>query len=174
MKYTFCCTKSECPFLCWYIQKTYSKIYTHRRCFQTMKACVIQPPYSTDYSRSDECFRWEMEALDRCDPSMDLIVMPEASDVPCMASCAEEWAESLRRYNKAILEKAAETAMMRCCLSTPFRRRKRDRKIPPMPTTDTESWWESILSSIRFAARLHARNGIPIIALNMSLLPSWR
>ncbi len=78
-----------------------------------MKACVIQPPYSTDYSRSDECFRWEMEALDRCDPSMDLIVMPEASDVPCMASCAEEWAESLRRYNKAILEKAAETAM-RC------------------------------------------------------------
>ncbi len=75
-----------------------------------MKACVIQPPFSTDYARSDELFRWEMEALDRCDDSMDLIVMPEGSDAPCLTSSEAERAESFRRYNGPILKKAAETA----------------------------------------------------------------
>ena len=71
-----------------------------------MKACIIQPPYYTDYSRSDECFQWELEALDKCDESMDLIVLPESADVPCLPSSQEERSESLRKYNQAILEKA--------------------------------------------------------------------
>lgn len=48
-----------------------------------MKACIIQPPYSVDPTQADRVFDWEMDALGRCDQSMDIIVMPEYSDVPC-------------------------------------------------------------------------------------------
>ena len=75
-----------------------------------MKACVIQPPYSTDYSLSDQMFQWEMDSLDQCDESMDLIVLPEASDVPCLTSSREEFIASSERYKEPLLKKAAETA----------------------------------------------------------------
>ncbi|MBQ8893795.1 MAG: hypothetical protein IJ043_05240 [Clostridia bacterium] len=75
-----------------------------------MKVCVFQPAYSTDYAQSEEKFLWEMAQLDGCDPSMDLIVLPEASDVPCLAHTNEEFLESHARYTKPLLEKATETA----------------------------------------------------------------
>lgn len=75
-----------------------------------MKVCIIQPPYSTDYSRSDEFFEYELEMLQKCDASMDLIVMPEACDIPCLAKTQEEREKSIKKYNKKILEEAAETA----------------------------------------------------------------
>ena len=75
-----------------------------------MKACIIQPAYYVDYSRSEECLNWELQALDQCDESMDLIVLPEAADVPCLAHTREEFLESYRRFNAVLLEKCAETA----------------------------------------------------------------
>ena len=48
-----------------------------------MKACVIQPPYSRDVAQSDALFAYKMDMLDKCDDSMDIIVLPEYSDVPC-------------------------------------------------------------------------------------------
>ena len=47
-----------------------------------MKVCIVQPPYYTDTSKADECFAWEMSAMDRCDETLDLIVLPETCDVP--------------------------------------------------------------------------------------------
>lgn len=55
-----------------------------------MKVCIAQPPYSTDFSQAEEYFRWEMEAFDRCDESMDLIVFPESADSPCMAHSEDD------------------------------------------------------------------------------------
>ena len=55
-----------------------------------MKACVIQPPYSMDLSLSDAYFAKKLEMMDACDPSMDLIVLPEYSDVPCAAATRED------------------------------------------------------------------------------------
>lgn len=75
-----------------------------------MKVCIIQPEYSTDYSLSDERFQWEMDALDKCDESMDLIVMPEFSDLPCYAKTREQMLSSYNKYNKKLISKAAETA----------------------------------------------------------------
>ena len=75
-----------------------------------MKACVIQPAYSTDYALSDQRFEAEMALMDRCDPSMDLIVLPESTDMPCYADTAEKRLQSVKRYNAALLEKAAATA----------------------------------------------------------------
>ena len=55
-----------------------------------MKACVIQPPYSRDLAQADELFAWKLDALKKCDDSMDIIVLPEYSDVPCATSTLEE------------------------------------------------------------------------------------
>ena len=55
-----------------------------------MKACVIQPPYSLDLSLSDEYFAKKLEFLAQCDESLDLIVLPEYSDVPCAAMTRED------------------------------------------------------------------------------------
>ena len=55
-----------------------------------MKVGLIQPRYSTDYSNSDEYFDMECELLDRCDETMDIIVLPEMADMPCLCKTKEE------------------------------------------------------------------------------------
>jgi len=75
-----------------------------------MKVCIIQPPYSVDYSKSDEYYDYECEMLDQCDETMDIIVLPEMIDMPCLCKTKEERLLSITKYNNAILEKAKETA----------------------------------------------------------------
>ena len=75
-----------------------------------MKVCVVQPHYSVDYSDSESLFLWELEALDQCDDSMDLIVLPESCDVPALAHSREDFQASADRYTPPLLKKAAETA----------------------------------------------------------------
>lgn len=75
-----------------------------------MKACIVQPFYTTDLSRADELFKWELEALDKCDGSMDIIVFPEACDVPCFAPTREIFLQSVEKYCEPLVKKAAETA----------------------------------------------------------------
>ena len=65
-----------------------------------MKVCTIQPLYPTDYSRSEEMFLWEMEAMDKCDETMDLIVLPESTDVPCFAKTRDMALVSYNKFNK--------------------------------------------------------------------------
>lgn len=75
-----------------------------------MKACLIQPLYSTDLSLADSLFEWELDALDRCDGSMDIIVLPEACDVPCFAPDRDTFLELTKKYTARILDKAVTTA----------------------------------------------------------------
>ena len=75
-----------------------------------MKACVIQPPYSMDLSLSDAYFAKKLEMMDACDPSMDLIVLPEYSDVPCAAATREDNIAFSEKYRPILLKKAADTA----------------------------------------------------------------
>ncbi len=75
-----------------------------------MKVCIIQPEYSLDFSRAEELFRWELDALDQCDDSMDVILLPEYSDIPCLTHNAEERQESYRRFNGVLMEKVSQTA----------------------------------------------------------------
>lgn len=75
-----------------------------------MKVCIVQPFYPTDYDRSDEMFQWELDAMDRCDPSMDLIAFPESTDVPCYAKEREKAISSHEKYACELLKKASETA----------------------------------------------------------------
>ncbi len=75
-----------------------------------MKVCIVQPPYSVDYSQSEEYFKWEIEAFDKCDESMDLIVFPESSATPCMAHSKKELELSYERFFGPLIKKARETA----------------------------------------------------------------
>ena len=75
-----------------------------------MKVCIIQPEYSSDFLKSDYCFDEQLKLIDRCDESMDVIVLPEACDIPCFAGSPENAMLSISKFNKAVLDKAAETA----------------------------------------------------------------
>lgn len=75
-----------------------------------MKVCVIQPEYCLDHSRSEEFLRWELEALDKCDETMDIIALPESSDTPCLAHDQQERLWSYENLNARVLQKASETA----------------------------------------------------------------
>ncbi len=75
-----------------------------------MKVCVIQPAYSTDYTKSLQYFEEEMALIDQCDGGMDLIVLPEMADIPCLAKTREEADRSSEAFTHRLLDKVAETA----------------------------------------------------------------
>ena len=75
-----------------------------------MNICVVQPGYSLDYGMSDQLYEWEMDMLDKCNESMDIIVFPEYSNIPAIARTKEEMENSYRKYDKPLMKKAAETA----------------------------------------------------------------
>ena len=75
-----------------------------------MKVCIIQPAYSVDYQKSEEQFKRELAFLEACDDSMDLIVMPESCDIPCLANTKEEAEASVEKFNATLLQKVSETA----------------------------------------------------------------
>ncbi len=75
-----------------------------------MKACIIQPPYSRDLTFSDEYFDFKIERLRECDDSLDIIVLPEYSDVPCAAATREDILYYHERYIDRLLSECRNTA----------------------------------------------------------------
>lgn len=78
-----------------------------------MKVCVIQPYYSLNEADTETCFNKLLELMDQCDDSMDLIVLPEYSDIPAAQSCKKSFHKSIELRNSIILNKAKELAI-RC------------------------------------------------------------
>ena len=75
-----------------------------------MKACIIQPPYSRDVAYSDAFFNYKLEMLNKGDESVDIIVLPEYSDVPCATATKEETVFYHKKYINTLLDKCIETA----------------------------------------------------------------
>ncbi len=75
-----------------------------------MKVCTIQPKYSTDYEKAEEYFEKNIGYLRGCDSSMDIIVLPESSDMPCVAATKEEAEKYVEKFNERILKEASDTA----------------------------------------------------------------
>lgn len=78
-----------------------------------MKACVIQPPYSLDENRADELFNYKINALKSLDDSVDLIVLPEYSEVPVSVSTKEKVKFYHDKYIDQLLLECKNTAI-RC------------------------------------------------------------
>ena len=77
---------------------------------RTIKACVLQPPYGMGTPAIETGVRWELDQLKKCDPSLDLIVLPEASDRQGRADSAAECNAAARRHNGPLLAACSETA----------------------------------------------------------------
>lgn len=75
-----------------------------------MKVAVIQPYYSFDAKDTESCYRGLVELLDSCDDSMDVIVLPEYSDVPACQPDGPTHFATVRKYNQDILGRAAAAA----------------------------------------------------------------
>lgn len=75
-----------------------------------MKVCIIQPAYSTDYSLSDVYFEEQLKLLSQCDSTMDLIVLPESADTPCLAKTREEAEKASAKYLQPLLDAVSNTA----------------------------------------------------------------
>ncbi len=76
-----------------------------------MKACVIQTEYSLDPKRADELFAKTLAQLDECDESLDLIVLPEYSELSAVVKDNESFYSLIDKYNAVILKKAQDTAV---------------------------------------------------------------
>lgn len=70
----------------------------------------MQPPYSVDLTRSDELFDYKMKLLEECDASLDIIVLPEYSEVPCVVSSREEVFFYHNKYINTLLNACVSTA----------------------------------------------------------------
>ncbi len=75
-----------------------------------MKVSVIQPPYSHDLCAADELFEYKMKCLDALEKPMDLVVLPEYSDVPCVTATREDTLALHEKYIAPLLKKCEETA----------------------------------------------------------------
>ena len=75
-----------------------------------MKAYIIQPHYSMDYSELDDCISKELNLMDLCDDSADIIVLPEYSDVLAATETEDEFIKAMERYSPIVAEKAQQTA----------------------------------------------------------------
>ena len=75
-----------------------------------MKVCVIQPAYSTDYTKIDEYFEAQLALMAKCDETMDLIVLPEMCDIPCLAKTKEQADSASDRYTARVLDEASRLA----------------------------------------------------------------
>ena len=75
-----------------------------------MKVSVLQPRYSMNGADLDSCFSDLLSLLDECDDSLDLIVLPEYSDVPADVKGVFGFYDAVARNNEILLQKASETA----------------------------------------------------------------
>ena len=75
-----------------------------------MKVCVVQPPYSYSHEDMEKNFEKLLSMLDACDESLDLIVLPEYSDIPADDKNNTRLFEAVEKQNPILLERAAATA----------------------------------------------------------------
>ncbi len=75
-----------------------------------MKICVIQPRYSMDACDLDARFSELLSLLDACDESLDLIVLPEYSDIPADVAGESGFLAAFEKNNARLLEACGRTA----------------------------------------------------------------
>ena len=75
-----------------------------------MKARVIQQFFAQDKAGLDKSFEWTINELNKCDESLDIIVLPEFSEVPGKTSGKEEFLTTSRQNGAVLLDVCARTA----------------------------------------------------------------
>lgn len=71
---------------------------------------VIQPPYAATPTGIPSSFEWMLSQLQQCTTDLDLIVLPEFSDVPGRTKTRQEYLDAVDANNSRLLKACAETA----------------------------------------------------------------
>ena len=85
---------------------------------RNLRTCVIQPAYAFKFEDIEAVVQWEIAELAKCDESMDLIVLPEASDRQGRIGSPAELKAAVEKYNAPLLKACSDTA--RRCKATVF------------------------------------------------------
>lgn len=88
-------------------------ICTTRADAKDLNVRIIQPPYAPDAAGAPASFEWLMDQLGRCTPDLDIILLPEFSDVPGRTRTREEYMAAVDANNARLLKACQETAV-RC------------------------------------------------------------
>ena len=83
-----------------------------------MKFTVIQPRYSMEYNKVDECYSELINLLSECDESMDVIVLPEYSNVPANVASKAEFDSYIEKNHENLISEVIKTAKR--CSATVF------------------------------------------------------
>lgn len=83
-----------------------------------MKVAIIQPHYSKKPEDGTKCFADLLALLDDCTDGMDVIVLPEYSDIPYNEPDLDRFDEAAKKNNAVLLQKVRETAVR--CRATVF------------------------------------------------------
>ncbi|MBR1575252.1 MAG: carbon-nitrogen hydrolase family protein [Bacteroidales bacterium] len=75
-----------------------------------MKARVIQPLFGQDRQALDKSFEWTLRQLEKCNASLDIVVLPEFSEVPGATPQPEDFLKIVREYGPTLLQACSETA----------------------------------------------------------------
>jgi predicted amidohydrolase/glycerophosphoryl diester phosphodiesterase len=75
-----------------------------------MKARVIQQLFCQDRPGLENSFEWTINELKKCDESLDIVVLPEFSEVPGKTTDREDFLNTARQYGPILLETCAQTA----------------------------------------------------------------
>lgn len=75
-----------------------------------MKARVIQQLFCQDRPGLEKSFEWTINELKKCDESLDIVVLPEFSEVPGKTTDREDFLNTARQYGPILLETCAQTA----------------------------------------------------------------
>ncbi len=75
-----------------------------------MKVCVIEPYYSMNFCDAEKCFEGMVSLLDKCDDTLDVIVLPEYCDIPVSTPNKKAFHSLIEKYNGLVKEKVIETA----------------------------------------------------------------
>ena len=78
-----------------------------------MKFAVIQPRYEMAFDKVGACFEALLAQLDDCTPELDVIVLPEYSDVPGNIRNKAEYEAFSTANQPVLMEKVRQTAI-RC------------------------------------------------------------
>ena len=75
-----------------------------------MKARVIQQLFCQDRPGLEKSFEWTINELKKCDESLDIVVLPEFSEVPGKTTDRVDFLNTARQYGPILLETCAQTA----------------------------------------------------------------
>ena len=64
-----------------------------------MRARIIQPAYAKNISDIESYISWELDELEKCDETIDIVVLPESTDSTCRAETREQMLEISRKYS---------------------------------------------------------------------------